>query len=282
MGCLKLSYGEKKYTGLKVVYSNAYENENNCTGAYRYGFNGKENDNEVKGTGNQQDYGLRIYDPRLGRFLSVDPLFRDFAWNSTYAFAEDSPIENLDLDGGEKRTYLISLNKSTVVGVVDYTSLKKGYGPMGDGIKVIIIDKKGKSEVLFVKSDNWKDVFRKKNIGSLDKKIIKNEVKTAENKIEIKKGQKELEDEYEADKQMEDAIGEAETDSPSNTTQAAIAIFNSVKRNLHAKDVGLKETKLTSENKKLDNETTAAKKEKEKNPNKNKVEDSDKPKPVNP
>src|SRR5690606_9621159 len=41
--------------------------------AYRYGFNGKENDNEVKGEGNQQDYGMRIYDTRLGRFLSVDP-----------------------------------------------------------------------------------------------------------------------------------------------------------------------------------------------------------------
>ncbi len=44
------------------------------SGGYRYGFNGKENDNEVKGTGAQYDYGFRIYDPRLGRFLSVDPL----------------------------------------------------------------------------------------------------------------------------------------------------------------------------------------------------------------
>ena len=34
--------------------------------AYRYGFNGKENDNEVKGDGNQQDYGMRIYEPRHG------------------------------------------------------------------------------------------------------------------------------------------------------------------------------------------------------------------------
>jgi len=42
-------------------------------GGYRYGFNGKEMDNEVKGEGNQQNYGFRIYDPRLGRFLSVDP-----------------------------------------------------------------------------------------------------------------------------------------------------------------------------------------------------------------
>jgi len=40
---------------------------------YRYGFNGKENDNEVKGLGIQQDYGMRIYDARLGKFLSVDP-----------------------------------------------------------------------------------------------------------------------------------------------------------------------------------------------------------------
>ncbi len=40
---------------------------------FRYGFNGKENDNEVKGEGNQQDYGFRIYDLRLGKFLSLDP-----------------------------------------------------------------------------------------------------------------------------------------------------------------------------------------------------------------
>jgi hypothetical protein len=37
-------------------------------GGYRFGFNGKENDNEVKGEGNQQDYGMRVYDTRLGRF----------------------------------------------------------------------------------------------------------------------------------------------------------------------------------------------------------------------
>jgi RHS repeat-associated protein len=68
---------------------------------YRYGFNGKENDNEVKGDGNQQDYGLRIYDPRLGKFLSADPLSSSFPWNSTYAYAEGNSINFIDLDGGE-------------------------------------------------------------------------------------------------------------------------------------------------------------------------------------
>jgi RHS repeat-associated protein len=69
---------------------------------YRYGFNGKENDNEVKGEGNQQDYGMRIYDPRLGRFLSVDPLTSSYPWNSTYAFAENDVIRCSDLDGAER------------------------------------------------------------------------------------------------------------------------------------------------------------------------------------
>ncbi|HVG17080.1 MAG TPA: RHS repeat-associated core domain-containing protein [Chitinophagaceae bacterium] len=73
-------------------------------GLYRYGFNGKENDNEIKGEGAQQDYGMRIYDPRLGKFLSVDPLTEIYPWNSTYAFAENSPIENIDLDGLEKQS----------------------------------------------------------------------------------------------------------------------------------------------------------------------------------
>lgn len=40
----------------------------------RYGYNGKEKDNEVKGSGNEYDYGFRIYDPRIARFLSEDPL----------------------------------------------------------------------------------------------------------------------------------------------------------------------------------------------------------------
>jgi RHS repeat-associated protein len=69
--------------------------------SYRYGFNGKENDSEVKGTGNQYDYGFRIYDPRLGRFLSVDPLTKSYPWLTPYQFASNRPIDGIDLDGKE-------------------------------------------------------------------------------------------------------------------------------------------------------------------------------------
>jgi len=54
----------------------------------------------------QYDYGFRIYDPRLGRFLSLDPLARDYPYYSPYHFAGNSPIKFIDLDGGEPKDYV--------------------------------------------------------------------------------------------------------------------------------------------------------------------------------
>ena len=68
---------------------------------YRYGFNGKENDTEVSGDGNQYDYGFRIYNPRIGKFLSTDPLTKNYPMLTPYQFASNSPIANIDLDGLE-------------------------------------------------------------------------------------------------------------------------------------------------------------------------------------
>jgi RHS repeat-associated protein len=80
---------------------------------YRYGFNGKENDNEVKGNGVQYDYGFRIYDARIGKFLSVDPLTESYPWYTPYQFAGNKPIQFIDLDGLEE-----ALPKSTSYKVV--------------------------------------------------------------------------------------------------------------------------------------------------------------------
>lgn len=70
--------------------------------SHHYAFNGMEKDDEIKGTGNQYDYGFRGYDPRLGRFFSVDPLAKAFPYYSPYQFAGNNPIAFLDLDGLEK------------------------------------------------------------------------------------------------------------------------------------------------------------------------------------
>jgi RHS repeat-associated protein len=64
--------------------------------SYRYGFNGKEKDDEINGeVGSSYDFGARIYDPRTGRFLSTDPKMKDFPSQTPYAFAGNSPISNI-------------------------------------------------------------------------------------------------------------------------------------------------------------------------------------------
>ena len=91
---------------------------------YRYGFNGKENDNEVKGAGNQQDYGMRIYDPRVGRFLSVDPLTNAYPYYTPYQYAGNKPVWCIDIDGLEeampqlpkKAPLLTNASESTCIG----------------------------------------------------------------------------------------------------------------------------------------------------------------------
>ncbi|WP_462264569.1 RHS repeat-associated core domain-containing protein [Mucilaginibacter sp.] len=77
--------------------------------AYRYGFNGKENDKDI--SDGAQDYGMRIYDGRVGRFASIDPLSLKYPWYTPYQFAGNSPIANTDLDGEEEWHYTMSLDK---------------------------------------------------------------------------------------------------------------------------------------------------------------------------
>lgn len=68
---------------------------------YRFGYNGKEDDDEW----GKQDYGFRIYDGRIGRFLSVDPLMKSYPMLTPYQFASNMPIWGADLDGLEVIDY---------------------------------------------------------------------------------------------------------------------------------------------------------------------------------
>ncbi len=95
-------------------------NRNFNAGNYRYAFNGKESDDEVSGVGNQYDYGFRIYNPRIARFLSVDPLFKSFPWYTPYQFAGNKPIAYVDLDGLEEFHYGgIAYNTMSVINKID-------------------------------------------------------------------------------------------------------------------------------------------------------------------
>ena len=94
-----------------------------ATADYRYGFNGKEKDNETTGT-STYDYGFRIYNPGLGKFLSVDPLIKKYPMLTPYQFASNSPISGVDLDGLEfyyaaDGSFIGKVGKSTQIKIVD-------------------------------------------------------------------------------------------------------------------------------------------------------------------
>ena len=69
------------------------------SGNYRFGFNGKELDPNMDG--NNYDYGFRIYNPQIGKFLSTDPLQKKYPELTPYQFASNTPIQAIDLDGKE-------------------------------------------------------------------------------------------------------------------------------------------------------------------------------------
>ncbi|MBC6490653.1 RHS repeat domain-containing protein [Flavihumibacter stibioxidans] len=107
-------------------------------GVYRYGFNGKENDNEVKGVGNQQDYGMRIYDTRLGRFLSVDPITMQYPMLTPYQFASNTPIQAIDFDGLEAvvTTFYYQSQKDAKVKVVNSNIVVNNTKPRSETIMI--------------------------------------------------------------------------------------------------------------------------------------------------
>lgn len=66
---------------------------------YRYGFQGQEMDNEIKGVGNSINYTYRMHDPRIGRFFAVDPLAHKFSFNSPYGFSENRVVDGIEFEG---------------------------------------------------------------------------------------------------------------------------------------------------------------------------------------
>ncbi len=68
---------------------------------FAYNFNGKRTDKWNADNGSYLDFDLRMYDARLGRFMSHDFIAGLFPDLSPYQFASNNPILNIDLDGLE-------------------------------------------------------------------------------------------------------------------------------------------------------------------------------------
>ena len=112
MGCKKLTYHETS-SPLKVVCSDLNVNGNTCVGSYRYGFNGMEKDDNIKGAGNSYDFGARLYDPRVGRWLSIDPLEKEQPGFTPYKAFYNNPNLFIDPDGRIEWSIHKIINKKT-------------------------------------------------------------------------------------------------------------------------------------------------------------------------
>ena len=125
--------------------------------SYRYGFNGKEKDDET-GT---QDYGFRIYNPALGKFLSVDPLTKSYPMLTPYQFASNRPIDGIDQDGLEYATFNILVHNGKVAAIkvsTDYELKAKGTKGAGIQYNYRVINDNGET------------------VGSMPSKFVKNNI----------------------------------------------------------------------------------------------------------
>ena len=70
---------------------------------YRYGFQGQEKDDEIRGgDGNSLNYAFRMHDARIGRFFARDPLTKKYPHYSPYSFSGNKVIQFVELEGLEE------------------------------------------------------------------------------------------------------------------------------------------------------------------------------------
>lgn len=75
---------------------------------YRYGFNGKEKDDELKGEGNSLNFKYRMHDPRIGRFFAIDPLRAKYPFYTPYAFSGNRVVDAVELEGKEPISFNVN------------------------------------------------------------------------------------------------------------------------------------------------------------------------------
>ena len=113
---------------------------------YRYGFQGQESDDEIKGEGNSVNYKYRMHDPRIGRFFAIDPLAPKYPHNSPYAFSENMIIHCVELEGLESavsttREYFDE--NGAIIKVTHLEEVDGAYGYGKEGILILYYDVNG-------------------------------------------------------------------------------------------------------------------------------------------
>jgi RHS repeat-associated protein len=110
-----------------LMVGNSY-NTSNTT----FGYQGKEKDSELEGEGCAYDFGARLLDPRVGRWLSMDPLAEKFPSESPYSAMGNDAVNKIDPNGKEplwtKEVLQSQYPGATYVAIITGMEVAKGVG----------------------------------------------------------------------------------------------------------------------------------------------------------
>ncbi len=141
---------------------------------YRFGFNGMEKDNDTYGEGNAYDFGARIYDSRLGRWLSLDPLMKKYPAISPFVYTADNPIMYIDPDG---RKIIIPnvADREPVLKMINARA--RGVFGINDKGELFVVQKEGKP--------GFSEYYRDRLIQGIDEKDVNINIKIGD-KVTVK------------------------------------------------------------------------------------------------
>ena len=123
---------KKKGVVITYPFGMLQPGRNASSNEYRYGFQGQEADDEVKGGGNSLDFGARIYDPRIAKFLSIDPLTKNYHMWGPYQYAGNNPLRFIEvycMGPGDPPRFYNSKELKSMFGEIDplFTKMSNAY-----------------------------------------------------------------------------------------------------------------------------------------------------------
>ena len=149
------------------------------SGNFPYGFNGKLKVDEISGDGNNVDFGARMLDTRLGRWLSLDPLSNKYPGLSPYNYVANNPVIFIDPDGKRIKPARDG-DKIEIEKVFDSFNDKKGNKVDGQNLFGIspstFIQKPGDKESIItiyatnLTQEDFQDNLKKAKLSDKDKK----------------------------------------------------------------------------------------------------------------
>ena len=173
---LQPSSGLKVFNPEVLSFSDYYPfgqlvpNRHGSSTAYRYGFNGMELDNELKGEGNSYDFGARMLDPRIGRWFARDPMEAKYPNMSSYAYAINNPIVFIDVDGRDVGITVTAKVVGTTkinlysAGEIKKDSSLKGITQVVPVYEVVIKNESGSTATFYFTRDSFRGSTKDKTI----------------------------------------------------------------------------------------------------------------------